>query len=80
MARPKEGSQARSSGSRPPIPHAAPPGDLRGHDIPFHPRDPTYMGLPGGPNVTIEQLRALRFSREEYDRLAGGPGCELGFL
>eukprot|EP00972_Heterocapsa_arctica_P041795 6161127-Heterocapsa_arctica.AAC.1 len=38
------------------------------------------MGLPGGPNVTVEQLRALQFNREDYDRLAGGDGFEHGFL
>eukprot|EP00972_Heterocapsa_arctica_P060982 8993930-Heterocapsa_arctica.AAC.1 len=72
MAKPKEESKARSSGSRPPfpLPVTAPPGDLRGHDHPFHrPRNPTHMGLPGGPDVTIEQLRALRFTQDDYVRL-----------
>eukprot|EP00972_Heterocapsa_arctica_P003258 485151-Heterocapsa_arctica.AAC.1 len=37
-----------------------------------------YIGLPGGPNVTVEQLRALRFTQADFDRLRNG--SEHGFL
>eukprot|EP00972_Heterocapsa_arctica_P024528 3617171-Heterocapsa_arctica.AAC.1 len=81
MAKLKNESKARSSASRPPIPvpEGAPPGDFEDPWL-CDPRNPMYIGLPGGPDVTIEQLRALRFSQADYDRLRGGPGSEHGFL
>eukprot|EP00972_Heterocapsa_arctica_P063897 9427540-Heterocapsa_arctica.AAC.1 len=70
MAKPKAEPKARSSASRPPIPMpaGAPPGDFEDPWL-RDPRNPMYIGLPGVPDVSIVQLRALRFTQADYDRL-----------
>eukprot|EP00972_Heterocapsa_arctica_P112387 16431474-Heterocapsa_arctica.AAC.1 len=82
MAKSKEESKARSSASRPPIPkpEGAPPGNFDVDPWLGNHQNPIYIGLPGGPAVTVQQLRALRFSQDDYARLSGGPGSERGFL
>eukprot|EP00972_Heterocapsa_arctica_P081330 11987795-Heterocapsa_arctica.AAC.1 len=73
MARPRED----------PIAHAAQSSTISG---PFprwrllKPQYPAYVGLPGGPQLTIQQLRNLTFSQNDYDRLRGGPDCDRGIL
>eukprot|EP00972_Heterocapsa_arctica_P002094 299272-Heterocapsa_arctica.AAC.1 len=61
MAKPKDESKARSSASRPPIPKpkVAPPGNFDANAWINNPQNPIYIGLPGGPSVTVQQLRDL---------------------
>eukprot|EP00972_Heterocapsa_arctica_P103512 15254887-Heterocapsa_arctica.AAC.1 len=78
MAKPQAVPKARPPATRPPmpVPAEAPPGNFQD---PLDPNNPVYINFPGGPNVTVEQLRALRFSEADYERLRTG-GAGHGFL